>query len=50
MGETMEQKTIRDSLAEALEDNSIGMPSQPVIPLVGSENVPVNKEEERDIE
>lgn len=50
MSETAEERTIRDSLAEALEDDSIGMPSQPVVPLVGSKNVSINKEEERDIE
>ena len=50
MGETVEEKTIRDSLAEALEDDGIGMTNQPVIPLVGSKNVSVSKEEEKDIE
>lgn len=50
MSETAEERTVRDTLAEALEDDGIGMPSQPVVPLVGSVNVSVNKEEERDIE
>lgn len=43
-------KTARDSLVEALEEQSIGKPDNPVLPLVGSENVPISKEEEKDVE
>lgn len=40
----------KDSLLEALDDNSMGAPDTPTLPLVGSENVPVTPEEERDYE
>lgn len=50
MQANQEEKTIRDSLVDALEDDRAGMTDQPVLPLVGSENVSINKEEERDIE
>lgn len=43
-------KTARDSLVEALEEQSIGKPDNPVLPLVGSENVPISKDEEKDVE
>ena len=43
-------KTTRDSLVEALEEKSIGKPDGPTLPLVGSENVPVTEEEEKDVE
>ena len=43
-------KTTRDSLVEALEEQSIGKPSGPTLPLVGSENVPITEEEEKDVE
>lgn len=36
----------REKLMEALEDESQGKPSHPVLPLVGSENVPITPEEE----
>ena len=41
-------KTTRDSLVEALEEQSIGKPAGPTLPLVGSENVPITEEEEKD--
>ena len=41
-----ETKDAKASLVEALEDASIGKPSNPVKPLVGSENVPITPEEE----
>ena len=40
----------KDYIVEALEDKSIGMPDAPVLPLVGSENVPISEEEEKDVE
>jgi hypothetical protein len=43
-------KTTRDTLVEALEDKSIGKPAGPTLPLVGSENVPITEEEEKDVE
>ncbi len=43
-------KTTRDSLVDALEDQSIGKPAGPTLPLVGSENVPVTEEEEKYVE
>lgn len=45
-----DDKSIRDSLVEELETNSMGMTDQPVLPLVGSENVPISEEEEKDVE
>ncbi|MBO6031750.1 MAG: hypothetical protein J6Q22_09775 [Prevotella sp.] len=41
---------IRDSLVNALEEDSIGMTNNPVLPLVGSENVPITEKEEQDVE
>ncbi len=45
-------KNARDSLVEALEEEQsiIGMTNHPVLPLVGSENVPISAEEEKIIE
>lgn len=43
-------KCAKDSLVSALEDNSIGMTDHPVLPLVGSENVPITEKEEEDVE
>lgn len=44
------KKTVKDSLVEALgdyqEENSIGKPDNPTLPLVGSENVPISHTEE----
>lgn len=41
------KKAILDALSkEALQDDSIGKPESPVLPLVGSENVPVTPKEE----
>ena len=44
-------KTIKESLVEALgesaEERSIGRPENPTLPLVGSENVQVSREEEK---
>lgn len=44
----------RDSLVKALGDpdtiNIEGRPDNPTLPLVGSENVPISKEEEKTIE
>ena len=41
---------VKDSLVEALgeseEDNSLGKPDNPTLPLVGSENVPITPKEE----
>ena len=46
------QKSIstKDSLVGALEDQSLGMPDNPTLPLVGSENVPITEEEEKEVE
>lgn len=44
-------KGAKDSLVTALEEEqSIGMTNHPVLPLVGSENVPISAEEEKDVE
>ena len=43
-------KCTKDSLVSALEDDSVGMTNQPVMPLVGSENVPITKEEDKNVE
>lgn len=43
-------KSTKDSLVEALEEKSLGMPDNPTLPLVGSENVPISEEEEKDVE
>lgn len=43
-------KSTKDSIVEALEDKSLGMPDNPTIPLVGSENVSITKEESKDVE
>ena len=47
-------KSAKDSLVEALgetpEENSIGKPDSPTLPLYGSENVPISNEEEKTIE
>ena len=41
------KKMILDALCkEALQEQSIGKPAGPVLPLVGSENVPISPEEE----
>ena len=40
----------KDSLLSALEDDSVGMTNHPVMPLVGSENVPITKEEDKNVE
>lgn len=46
-----ESKGTKDSLVEALEEEqSIGMTNHPVLPLVGSENVPISPEEEKVVE
>ena len=53
MGKITDEKSkcIKDSLVSALEEErSIGMTNHPVLPLVGSENVPVSAEEEKDVE
>ena len=42
--------TTKDSLVDALEDDSIGRPESPTLPLVGSENVPITEKEEQYIE
>ena len=44
------QKTTRESLVFALEDDSIGKPENPTLPLVGSENVQITETEEKDVE
>ena len=46
------QKSIsaKDSLVGALEDQSLGMPENPTLPLVGSENVQITEEEEKEVE
>lgn len=50
MSTNRKNTTVKDSLVEALgeseEDNSIGKPENPTLPLVGSENVPVTPKEE----
>ena len=47
-------KCAKDTLVEALEgdgdESIIGMTNHPVLPLVGSENVPISAEEEKDVE
>ena len=54
MGSEPYKKTAKDSLVEALgetpEENSIGKPDYPSLPLFGSENVPISNEEEKEIE
>ena len=49
-GKEASAKCTKDSLVSALEDNSIGMTDHPVLPLVGSENVPITEKEEEDVE
>ena len=44
------KKTTKDILVDTLEDDSIGRPESPTLPLVGSENVPISKEEEKNVE
>lgn len=46
----IQDKSTKDTLVEVLEDKSIGMPDNPTLPLVGSENVPITGEEEKDVE
>ena len=46
----VETKSAKDSIVEALEEQSIGKPDAPTLPLVGSENVPITTEEEKDVE
>ena len=49
-----DKKTVKDSLVEALvdstEENSIGKPDYPTLPLNGSLNVQITEEEEKEIE
>ena len=49
-GHDKRDKSTKDSLVEALEEKSLGMPGNPTLPLVGSENVPISEEEEKDVE
>ena len=45
------KKMVLDALCEENEvDHSIGIPSTPVLPLVGSMNVPISQEEENECE
>jgi hypothetical protein len=42
------RKMILDALsAESVEEASIGKPENPVLPLVGSMNVPISEQEEK---
>lgn len=43
-------KSVKDSIVEAFEEQSIGKPDMPTLPLVGSENVPVTAKEEQYVE
>lgn len=47
------KKIILDALGEANDENneeSIGKPAEPVLPLVGSMNVPISPKEEETVE
>ena len=45
-----QRRTAREAIMEAFEGDVIGMTNHPVLPLVGSENVPISEEEEKDVE